>query len=71
MLRTFCEKDWSTFGVGLPLEGSLDKVNRVFKVVVGKPKLPKGHVMVPYIDCWQDASPQSAHMAKALPRESM
>jgi hypothetical protein len=41
-LRTFWEIDWPAFGVGWPLEGSLDKVidNRVFEVVVGDPGLP-------------------------------
>jgi hypothetical protein len=37
-LRTFYEINWSVFGIGWPLEGSLDKVivNRVFEVVVGE-----------------------------------
>jgi hypothetical protein len=41
-LRTFCEIDWPAFGVGWPLEVSLDKivVNRVFEVVVGGPGHP-------------------------------
>jgi hypothetical protein len=53
-LRTFCETDWSAFGVGWPSEGSLDKIiaNRVFEVVVGDPG-PSDQF--PYIDCWQDA----------------
>jgi hypothetical protein len=39
-LRTFCEIDQPSFGVGWPLEVSLDKVtvNRVFEVVVGEPE---------------------------------
>jgi hypothetical protein len=53
-LRTFWEIDWSAFGIGWPLEGSLDKVivNRVFGEVVGEPGHPD---QFPYIDCWQDA----------------
>jgi hypothetical protein len=53
-LRTFCEMDWSAFGVGWPLQESFNKVtvNRVFEVVVGGP----GHSdQFPYIDFWQDA----------------
>jgi hypothetical protein len=53
-LRTLCESDCPTFGVGWPPERSLDKtvVNEVFKLIVRKPEhLDK----FPYIDCWQDA----------------
>jgi hypothetical protein len=41
-LRTFCEIDWPAFGVGWPLEGSLNKVivSRVFEVVVKEPGHP-------------------------------
>jgi hypothetical protein len=53
-LRTFCETDLPAFGVGWPLEGSLDKVivNRVFKVVMGEPRHPDQFL---YIDYWHDA----------------
>jgi hypothetical protein len=51
-LRTFCEMDWPDFGVGWPSEGSQNKVNRVFEVVVGEPRPPDQFL---YIDCWQDA----------------
>jgi hypothetical protein len=42
-LKVLCEIDWSAFGVGWPLKGSLHKimVNRVFKVVVGESDTPK------------------------------
>jgi hypothetical protein len=42
-LRTFCEIDRPAFGVGWPLEGSLDKVivNKVFEMVVGEPETPR------------------------------
>jgi hypothetical protein len=41
-LKTLCEIDWPAFGVGWPLEGSLDKfvINRVFEVVAGDPGHP-------------------------------
>jgi hypothetical protein len=34
-LRTLCELDWPTFGVGCPLEGSIDKnvVIEVYRVI--------------------------------------
>ena len=34
-LKTFCEIDWPSFGVGLPSEGTLklDKVQAVYSVV--------------------------------------
>jgi hypothetical protein len=53
-LRTFCETDWPAFGVGWPLQRSLDKliVNRVLEVVVGEPRHPD---QFPHIDCWQGA----------------
>jgi hypothetical protein len=53
-LKALCEVDWPAFGVGRPLEGSLDKpaVNEVYRVIVGKPGHPE---QSPYIDCWQDA----------------
>jgi hypothetical protein len=37
-LKVLCEVDWSAFGVGWPLEGSLDKtvINGVCRVIVGK-----------------------------------
>jgi hypothetical protein len=52
--RTFCEIDWSDFGIGLLLEGSLEKVllSRVFEVVIVDTEHPD---QFPYIDCWQDA----------------
>jgi hypothetical protein len=67
-LRTFCEMNWPAFRVGWPLEGSLDKVivNRVFKVVVGEPETHRWFLMLTLAGC----SPQSAHLAKAPPRES-
>jgi hypothetical protein len=39
-LKVLCEVDWPAFGVGWPLEGSLDKtvVNEVYSVIVGKKK---------------------------------
>jgi hypothetical protein len=35
-LRMLCELDWPTFGVGWPLEGSLNKavLNEVFSLIV-------------------------------------
>jgi hypothetical protein len=53
-LKTLCEVDWPAFGVGWPLQGSLDKtgVNEACKVIVGNPGHPD---KFPYIDCWQDA----------------
>jgi hypothetical protein len=53
-LRTFHETDWPASGVGWLSEGSLDKVivNRVFEVVVGKPRHPD---QFHYIDSCQDA----------------
>jgi hypothetical protein len=44
-LKVLCEVDWSAFGVGWPLEGSLDKtvVNeayKVYRVIVKKKKKP-------------------------------
>jgi hypothetical protein len=53
-LKVLCEVDWPAFGVGWPLEGSLDKtvVNEDYGVIVGR----SGHSdQFPYIDCWQDA----------------
>jgi hypothetical protein len=52
--KALCEVDWSAFGVGRPLEGSLDKtvVNEVYRVIVGKPGHPE---QFPCIDRWQDA----------------
>jgi hypothetical protein len=37
-LKVLCEVDWPAFGVGWPLEGSLDKtvVNEVYRVIVKK-----------------------------------
>jgi hypothetical protein len=34
--KVLCEVDWPAFGVGRPLEGSLDKtvVNKVYRVIV-------------------------------------
>jgi hypothetical protein len=42
-LKVLCEVDWSAFGVGWPLEGSLDKtvvneVYKVYRVIVKKKK---------------------------------
>ena len=36
-LKSFCEVDWSSFGVGWPSEGilKLDKVRAVYSVVTG------------------------------------
>ena len=36
-LKSFCEIDWSSFGVGWPSEGilKLDKVRAVYSVVTG------------------------------------
>jgi hypothetical protein len=50
-LKAFCEVDCPDFGVGWPLEGSLDKivVNEVFRVIVGNPGHPEQFL---YIDCW-------------------
>jgi hypothetical protein len=41
-LKLLCEVDWPAFGVGWPLEGSLDKtvINKVYRVSVGKKKNP-------------------------------
>jgi hypothetical protein len=35
-LKVLCEVDWPAFGVGWPLEGSLDKtvINEVYRVIV-------------------------------------
>jgi hypothetical protein len=48
-LRTFCEIDWPAFDVEWPSEVI---VNRVFEVVVGKPRHPDQFL---YVGCWQDA----------------
>jgi trafficking kinesin-binding protein 2 len=42
-LKFLCEVDWPAFGVGWPLEGSLDNtvVNKVYKVVVKKKRKRK------------------------------
>jgi hypothetical protein len=39
-LKVLCEVDWPAFGVGWPLEGSLDKtvINNVYRVIVKKKK---------------------------------
>jgi hypothetical protein len=41
-LKALSEVDWPTFGIGWPLEGSLDKtvVNEVCRVIVGNPRHP-------------------------------
>jgi hypothetical protein len=41
-LKVLCEIDWSAFGVGWPLEGSLDKtvINKVYRVIVKEKKKP-------------------------------
>jgi hypothetical protein len=41
-LKVLCEVDWLAFGVGWPLEVSLDKtvVNEVYRVIVKKKKNP-------------------------------
>jgi hypothetical protein len=53
-LRILCELDWTTFGIGWPPEGLIDKivVNAVYRVIVENPGHPD---QFPYIDCWQDA----------------
>jgi hypothetical protein len=37
-LKVLCEVDWPAFGVGWPLEGSLDKtvINEVYRIIVKK-----------------------------------
>jgi hypothetical protein len=42
-LKVLCEVDWPAFGVGWPLERSLDKiiVNEVYRVIVEKPEHPE------------------------------
>lgn len=49
-LLPFCELGWPTFGIGCPLEGTLDvpTVQAVYKVVSGDP----GH----YIDQWLEVA---------------
>jgi hypothetical protein len=41
--RTFCEIDWTVFGVEWPLEGSPEKVRVIecFKVIVGETEDPR------------------------------
>jgi hypothetical protein len=44
-LKVLCEIDWPAFGVGWPLEGSVDKtvvneVYKVYRVIVKKKKKP-------------------------------
>lgn len=50
-LRTLCELEWPTFGVGRPPEGTLDlpTVKAVYQVVTGTPRYPD---QWPYIDTW-------------------
>jgi hypothetical protein len=49
-LKALYEVDWLAFGVGWPLQGSLDKtvVNEVYRLIVGKLGHPD---QFPYIDC--------------------
>lgn len=52
-LRTLCEINWPSFGVGWPAEGALDKgkvIAKVSQVITGEP----GHLdKFPYIDSWE------------------
>ena len=50
-LRTLCELEWPTFGVGGPSEGTLDvpKVCCIWHVVSRDPGHPD---QFPYIDSW-------------------
>jgi hypothetical protein len=59
-LKALCEVDWPAFGIGWPLEGSLDKtvVNDVYRVIVGKPGHPD---QFPCINCWQVLSSAGPH----------
>ena len=50
-LRPLCEIDWPSFGVGWPLEGTLElnKVWTMYSVVTGQPDHPD---QLPYVDSW-------------------
>jgi hypothetical protein len=67
--RTFCEIDWPAFGVGWPLEGSLDRliVSSFWSGCRGSwtPRLVSFYWLL------SECSPQLVHMAKAPPRGSM
>jgi hypothetical protein len=57
-LKDLCEVECSAFGVGWPLEGSLDKtvINEVYRVIVEKPGHPDQFL---YIDCYRMLSSAS------------
>ena len=60
-LRTLCEVEWPSMGVGWPPEGTKDLtlIKAVYAIVMGKPGNPD---QFPYIDSWlgiaQDAAPR-------------
>ena len=50
-LRTLCEVEWPSMGVGRPPEGTMDLslIKAVYAIVTGKPRHPD---QFPYIDSW-------------------
>ncbi|XP_043735950.1 uncharacterized protein LOC122679376 [Cervus elaphus] len=50
-LRTLCEVEWPSMGVGWPPEGTMDLnlIKAVYAIVTGKPRHPD---QFPYIDSW-------------------
>ena len=50
-IRTLCEVEWPSMGVGWPLEGTMDLnlIKEVYAIVMGKPGHPD---QFPYIDSW-------------------
>ena len=64
-LRTLCEVEWPSMGVGWPPEGTKDLtlIKAVYAIVMGKPGHPD---QFPYIDSWLGIAqdPPSPHQKK-------
>ena len=64
-LRTLCEVEWPSMGVGWPPEGTKDLtlIKAVYAIVMGKPGNPD---QFPYIDSWLGIAqdPPSPHQKK-------